>query len=147
MDHEHTDACRPTRQGRIKTGSELAHRKAPCNECPWRKDVPVGRFSLTRFEEMRQTSTQPDAHDHEAMIRAAAGEQELFGCHKGDPATGEDLACAGWLAVEGHQNLAVRLDVALGRLPAAVLQSDERWPELYESYDAMVEAQKPTETN
>ncbi|MCY0955817.1 DUF6283 family protein [Streptomyces sp. H27-H5] len=131
-----------TRQGgEIRVARELPHRKAPCNECPWRTDVPVGRFSLSRFEEMRATSTQPDARNHEAMIAAAAGGQELFACHKGDPATGEDLACAGWLAVDGHQNLTVRFDVAVGRLPAEALRPDERWPQLYESYDAMVDAQ------
>ncbi|MFI5865837.1 DUF6283 family protein [Streptomyces sp. NPDC051546] len=129
------------REGRIEAGEELAHRKAPCNECPWRKDAPLGRFSLTRFEEMRSTSTQPDVHDHAAMVRAAVGEQELFGCHKGDPATGADLACAGWLAVEGQQNLAVRMDIVFGRLPGDVLSPRDGWPELYESYDAMVEAQ------
>lgn len=129
------------REGRIRGDFELARRKAPCNECPWRKDVPVGRFSLTRFEEMRATSTQPDVHDPEAMVRAATGGHELFACHKGDPATGEDLACAGWLATEGHRNLAIRFDVAVGRLPGEALSPDERWPELYESYDAMVDAQ------
>ncbi|WP_420833895.1 DUF6283 family protein [Streptomyces antarcticus] len=124
----------------------MPHRKAPCNECPWRKDAPSGRFSLERFAELRETSVQPDVSDRAAMIRAAAGGQEKFGCHKGDPATGEDLACAGWLAVSGWQNISVRLAFARGALPGSVLQPGENWPELYESYDAMVEAQQQTES-
>ncbi|MBT2609897.1 hypothetical protein J7I97_16855 [Streptomyces sp. ISL-87] len=130
-----------TRETVIKVGEEVAHRKAPCNECPWRVDAPVGRFSMRRFEEMRQTSEQPSVGDHGAMIKAAAGQQEMFGCHKGDPGTGDDLACAGWLAVAAHENISVRLDVALGRLPASALSPGLNWPELYDSYDAMVEAQ------
>lgn len=123
----------------------MPHRKAPCNECPWRKDVPINRFSLERFQQLRATSTQPDVRDTAAMVQAAAGEQEKFGCHKGDPGTGEDLACAGWLAVVGWENISIRVAVVYGQLPGSALRSGPNWPELYESYDAMVEAQREGE--
>lgn len=117
----------------------MPHRTYPCNECPWRTDVPVGRFPIERFRELRSTSVQPD--DEESIIAAASGHQEKFGCHKGEPGTGDDLACAGWLAVSGDQNMSVRLAVALGDLPPSTLRAGADWPQLYDSYDAMVEAQ------
>ncbi|WP_408909891.1 DUF6283 family protein [Streptomyces luteolus] len=55
----------------------MPYRKAPCAECPWRTDVTPGRFPDSRFEELRSPSAQP---------------------------TGEDLACAGWLAGTRWEN-------------------------------------------
>lgn len=47
--------------------------------------------------------------------------------------------CAGWLAIAGTYHLGIRLAVALGRLPASVLQAGEDWPDLFGSYDEMAE--------
>ncbi|MEU4324800.1 hypothetical protein [Nonomuraea dietziae] len=41
----------------------------------------------------------------------------MVGCHVGEPGAGEDLAGAGWLAIEGHNHMGVRLVVMGGTLP------------------------------
>lgn len=110
----------------------MKHRKAPCVECPWRLDAPLGKFAPERFETLRATCRDGDGH-------AGLG-APIFACHMGEPGTGDDLACAGWLAVEGRKSLEVRIAVATGGLPVCTLDPDPRWPELYGSYEEMSSA-------
>jgi len=108
--------------------AEFPRRRFPCSECPWRRTADPGRFPASRYEEMRCTSDQSGLH------------APMFGCHKGEPGTDADLACAGWLAVAGADHLAVRMAVLAGRLEPADLAPGEGWPELYGSYDEMAAA-------
>ncbi|MEV0149740.1 MULTISPECIES: DUF6283 family protein [unclassified Nonomuraea] len=112
----------------------MPHRKYPCGECPWQVKAPLGKFPAERYEQLRSTC-RPDA----AGIPPLPG-APMFGCHVGDPGTGEDLACAGWLVVEGHNHMGVRVAVMEGRLSMEALDRGDNWPELYESYEAMAEA-------
>lgn len=110
-------------------------RRSPCSECPWRRDVPPGQFPSTRYQALEKTHGGPG---HEAPLDAP-----WFGCHK-MPAyvePGEEVACAGWLAVEGIQHLGVRLAVSAGAVPAEALRPGEGWPELFGSYAEMAAAQ------
>ncbi|MFD9668384.1 DUF6283 family protein [Rhodococcus sp. NPDC059968] len=91
--------------------SGLPHRRYPCADCPWRRDVAPGIFGRERFDELASTSGRPG---HEAAVDAA-----MFACHKS--AEGEEEACAGWLAVAGIEHLGVRLSVIRGRLDPAAL--------------------------
>lgn len=113
---------------------DMPHRKYPCSECPWQVKAEPGKFPASRYEQLRSTC-RPDA----AGIPPLPG-SPMFGCHVGDPGTGEDLACAGWLVVEGHRHMGVRVAVMDGRLPTEALDRGDNWPELYESYEAMAEA-------
>lgn len=110
-------------------GNELPHCVRPCGNCPFRRDSPAGEFPAERYEALRVTA---GARGHEAGLGAP-----IFACHKSEP--GRDRACAGWLAVVGIDHLGVRLAVALGRLPAGVLRPGGDWPDLFGSYDEMVE--------
>lgn len=110
----------------VKGDSELRHAKKPCADCPWRYDSPPDQFPAERFEALRCTSDQ-------SGLTAP-----LFACHKS--AEGKDIACAGWLAIEGHSHIGVRLAVITGRLDPAVLETQPGWPDLYPSYDFMLEA-------
>lgn len=112
--------------------SDLPHRSFPCSECPWRIDADLGKFPSCRYEALAETT---GARGHEAPFGAP-----MFGCHKGEPGTDRDLACAGWLAVAGREHLGVRLAVATGRLPGTALASGDGWPELYGSYAEMAAA-------
>lgn len=67
--------------------------RVPCNECPWRKDVPVGRFSPARYAALERTCQQRMA--------------PVFACHK--TKEGNDRACVGYLLRDGENNLRVRL--------------------------------------
>lgn len=114
--------------------TEMPHVRRPCDECPWRRDATPGRFPAERYEQLRNTVGQPG---DEAPIGAP-----LFACHK-TPEHGE-RACAGHLAVEGYNHLGVRYAVAVGRLDPVALSPRPRWPELYGSFDEMVDAQTGT---
>jgi hypothetical protein len=108
----------------------LPHAQRPCAECPWRKDVPVGKFAPARYEALRETAGHPGA---EAGLDAP-----VFACHISE--AGKDRACAGWLAQAGIEHLGIRFAVATGRLPAHMLAPKPGWPDLYDDYEAMAEA-------
>ena len=110
----------PVRDGLVCAGK-------PCGECPYRRDQPPGRFPPERFEALRATRGLPG---REAGLTAP-----IFACHKS--VEGRDIACAGWLAVDGAQHLGMRLAVAMGRLSASALGPQDGWPELYSSYEEM----------
>jgi hypothetical protein len=63
----------------------------------------------------------------------------MFACHKS--AEAHEIPCAGWLAVVGYEHLTVRLSIIEGVLPSEVLRPGEGWPELFSSYDELVEHQ------
>jgi hypothetical protein len=112
----------------------LPHCVRPCGNCPWRRDAPAGEFPAERYERLRTTIGSPG---HEAGLNAP-----IFACHKTEP--GRDRACAGWLAVAGIDHLGIRLAVTLGRLPASVMRPGDDWPELFSTYDEMVERNRST---
>lgn len=102
-----------------------------CSECPWRKDVPPGRFTVARFEDLRGCIEQ--------------GFGRMFACHK----TSEEdkKACVGYVLNalrpegEGPQNFNLRH--ALGRYIDPE-QMKLVGPQ-YETYDDMVEATRLVE--
>lgn len=110
-------------------GDQFPRRKYPCAECPWRRDTPPGQFPACRYDALHSTSDQSGLF------------APMFGCHKGEPGTNADLACAGWLAVAGYEHIGVRLAVARGALPREALRPGDGWPALFDSYDEMAEAQ------
>lgn len=109
----------------------MKHRKRPCGECPWSKETPPGQFPLSRYEEIAHTSGEPGT---EAPLGAP-----LFACHMS--LEGRDVPCAGWLAAIGRESLPVRVLVAYEELPPEVLDPGPDWPELFDSYAAMMNAQ------
>lgn len=108
----------------------LPHRRRPCAECPWRRDVAPGQFSQERFDYLAETTGRPG---NEAGLNTP-----MFACHKSPE--GREEACAGWLAAAGYQHLGVRVAVAFGRIDADVLEPGPDWPPLHESYTEMVDA-------
>ncbi|MEV0617628.1 DUF6283 family protein [Nonomuraea sp. NPDC050404] len=112
----------------------MPRRKFPCHDCPWQVNAEPGKFPPGRYERLRSTC-RPDAEGMPPLPGSP-----MFGCHVGGPGTDEDLACAGWLAVEGHEHMAVRLALRDGRLPLEALDRGDNWPELYPSYEAMAAA-------
>ncbi len=72
--------------------------KKPCAECPWRRDVPTGRFPPERY--LALAGTAYDMADR------------LFACHK---STEDDpIACAGFVLRGGTHNLSLRLAYSRG---------------------------------
>jgi hypothetical protein len=95
-------------------------------------DNPEAKFPAERWTALSstvrdpQTGTQPFPGD------------PMFGCHKGEPGTNDDLSCAGWLVQFGFDHLGVRLALAQGRLPASALEAGDTWPPLHETWDDVV---------
>ncbi|WP_199810608.1 DUF6283 family protein [Streptomyces rimosus] len=114
--------------------SYLPHRRRPCAECPWRRDVAPGQFPAERFEALKNTVQHSQPQTVSDVV-----EQPLFACHKSS--VGREEACAGFLAVAGGQNLAVRLAWTQGRIPAHALRPGEDWPPLFETYEEMARTQ------
>lgn len=116
---------------------QLPHRRFPCAECPVRcdnADNPRSKFPPVRWTELVKTIR--DERGFGADI-----DQSLFGCHEGEPGTGADLLCAGWAASFGRESARLKIFIALGQLPADVLDPGPKWPELYQDWDEMVESQ------
>lgn len=113
---------------------ELPHRRYPCDECPIRADNadnPASKFPAERWEAL---SRSVRIGQHQPMVG-----DPLFGCHKGQPGTPEaDLACAGWLARFGGDHVTIRLALARGQLPPAMMEPGENWPPLHETWDDVV---------
>ncbi|MEU5874112.1 DUF6283 family protein [Glycomyces sp. NPDC047369] len=121
------------------TPATVAHQHRPCTECPWQREAPTGKFSLEEFERMRATVEQPEGG-------FTGGLAPIFACHMvPETADGRSVACAGALAVCGRDSHMVRLAVAFGRLPEEVLEAGADWPSLFDSFDAMVDANASTE--
>lgn len=96
-----------------------AHRRKPCEQCPWREDVPAGVFPPDAFRE-----SAPTAYD---------GAMSTFSCHMSgveNPAT-----CAGFLLRHAENNIGVRLSQAKGRIDCETV-GDGGYP-IYASYRDM----------
>lgn len=89
-----------------------------CSECPWRKDVPVGRFPPERYVALKNTVEQ--------------GLNNLFACHK--TSDGEPSACVGFLLVDGPNNWTARLAAITGEFDPRKLEAAGP---LYDSFQEM----------
>lgn len=76
----------------------LLHPKKPCAECPWRRDVPVGRFPPERYRALANTAEDMSSH--------------IFACHKS--ADDKPTACAGFILRGAGHNLSLRLAYSRG---------------------------------
>lgn len=103
-------------------GKGGGYRKTPCDECPWRRDVPTGVFPPEAFRISAGTSYD--------MARSN------FSCHmKGAK---RPAICAGFLCRGANHNMSVRMAVMAGSVNTDLV-SDGGFP-LYSSYRKMAEA-------
>jgi hypothetical protein len=96
---------------------KMDHAKIPCVSCPWRRDIPIGKFEPDRFRRLASC-----AYDMARLV---------FACHMSKE--GAEFACAGFLLQSAGHNLSVRLarqDFSMVRSP---------WP-LYGTYREMAVA-------
>ncbi|SEP53758.1 hypothetical protein SAMN04489732_13060 [Amycolatopsis saalfeldensis] len=116
----------------------MPHREFPCGPCPIRADNcdnPKAKFPAERWTALRSTVRDP-----ETGKQPFPGDP-MFGCHKGEPGTNDDLSCAGWLVQFGSDHIGVRLAVATGRLPESALEAGDNWPPLHETWEDVVRHQ------
>lgn len=118
--------------------TDFPRRHYPCDECPIRADNagnPRSMFPAERWAMLSASVCDP------VTLESPGLGVMMFGCHKGEPGTNADLACAGWLARFGRDHLEVRVAAATGRLPADALSPGPNWPPLHGSWAAVVAAQ------
>lgn len=92
-----------------------------CKSCPWRvdcdplADIPNG-YSVELHERLRGTIADPAMYQQQ---------ERMMACHYSKP--GEEFACAGWLhnQLGSGNNIAVRLAVLAGRLPAPTIDGEQ----------------------
>lgn len=94
------------------------YQERPCDECPWRLDVPPGQFSPERFIALAET-----AYDL-AMVQ--------FACHKSPE--GHEFGCAGFVLNGATHNLGARLAMSNGRLDPRKIRTEHP---LHPHYRAM----------
>lgn len=71
----------------------MKHATTPCAECPWRTDVPTGKFPPERYVALAATSYD------------LAG--TVFACHMSKE--GGEFACAGFLLQSSVHNMVCRM--------------------------------------
>jgi len=106
--------------------------RTPCPSCPWRtdqaaSDIPRYRTGLAEALAVTSPNERGVGPDLDAP---------QFACHQS--LEGEEFACAGWLATQGHRHPAVRLAVTQGRIPPEALAPGEDWPELHATFGEML---------
>ncbi len=102
--------------------SQSDYCRQPCPQCPWRKDVPVGRFPPERYVALAKT-----AYDQSFTV---------FQCHK--TSDGRPLYCAGFLLRGATHNLSARM--AWGRGIIDMYKVSDGGHELFDNYREMAEA-------
>lgn len=105
-----------------------------CKKCPWRKGADVNAIpSYDRGLHCKLAGTIADPNG-DPMQALRSPTLRIMACHDSKP--GRDTACAGWLDNQCGvgNNLAVRLAVATGRLPAPIVDGPQ-----HESFEATLE--------
>lgn len=94
-----------------------------CQECPWIKSSPVGKFPPERYKALEETCKQGFGH-------------KVFACHMSPE--GEEYACAGFILAEGSNNFEVRMAAGFRQLfdPNEIKATGE----LYSSFAEMAAA-------
>jgi hypothetical protein len=104
--------------------SELLAMARPCAECPWRRDVPVGKFPPERFAQLARSVEE--------------GFNPLFACHM--TPDGAERACASYLARDGRRNFTLRLLVRRHQIDWRAIVAEAENFDLFDSYQEMAEA-------
>jgi len=102
--------------------------RKPCDNCPWRKDAPVGLWHPSHFEDI-WTGCQDD------------GLRTML-CHKATALPEDErgrLPCQGWARVMGLDAIGVRLALINETLTLEEVE-DRDTPPLFESFEDMMEA-------
>lgn len=101
-------------------------RKNPCNDCPYRKDAPLMKWSIEEFKDLIQKD-----NDYFGSI---------YGCHKKD-----GHICVGWLADQDNRNfpsIALRMSLSKNNINRVYLDSIHG-KEMYSSIQEMSTANYP----
>lgn len=101
----------------------------PCKACPWLRSSSAGGSDIPNFslELMRDLSSTCGEED---------GFRKIMACH--DSKEDKPFGCAGYMAVQGHKNINVRLLAAQGEIPLRKIYEATDGLDFYESFDEML---------
>jgi hypothetical protein len=105
--------------------------RRPCGNCPWRKDAPTEYWDAGHFREIWVNCQDDGLH--------------VMACHYASQvaAPADKPICQGWVRVMGFAAIGVRIAFVKGRVTEREIE-DREGPELYESFEAMLRANKVT---
>jgi len=106
----------------------------PCKNCPWKKSSLVGGANIPRFDIdlMRGLSSTVPPRDSNQD-----GMYKIFACH--DSKVGNEFACAGYVAVQGYQNINVRLMAMMGHVDIIAVEDACSDYEMYSNFHEMLD--------
>lgn len=107
----------------------------PCPTCPWRKSSTAGGADIKGFsiEQMRNlANTVPPRGSNDD------GFYKVMACHHSRE--GDEYACAGYVAVQGAQNIEVRLLASIHDKSIVAVVDACRDIELYPDFHTMLDA-------
>jgi hypothetical protein len=102
-------------------------RQQPCKDCPYRCDAPLQQWDKSQFQRLLEVENDDMGN--------------TYLCHRNDGA-----ACAGWLLDQHRRHLpsiSLRMKLAAHRVPHSWLEGLSSPVPLYQSVQAMVEANYP----
>lgn len=99
-----------------------------CENCPWRVDAPREHWDPSHFESIYQNCQDDGIH--------------MMLCHKSAKVADEQtIVCQGWVRVMGFEAVGVRIAALQGLVTEEEI-SDTDGPELFESFDEMMKANR-----
>lgn len=104
---------------------------APCSTCPWRKSSTIGGADIPGFsiEMMRGLRRTVGAEDGFRSVMACHGSKE-----------GKEIACRGYLFIEGWKNINVRLMASRGEIDPREIEVACADIEMWGSFEEMLAA-------
>lgn len=103
----------------------------PCPTCPWRRSSTVGGADIPRFDLDLMRRLANTVGEGDAL-------RPIMACHYSP--CGAETACAGYVAVEGHHNLSVRLMAAQGVIDLLAIEDACCDLDLWGSFHEMLAA-------
>lgn len=102
-------------------------KKAPCANCPYRKDAPLRLWSVEEFKDLAASETTPMG--------------KVYGCHKGD-----GCVCVGWLMKQEEADfpsISLRVSLSRNNVTREYLDSLQSPAPLFDTVEQMCKANYP----
>jgi hypothetical protein len=108
---------------------EKLSKKKPCKACPWLRSSKtdgsdIQGFSIELMQDLKGTCGDDD------------GFRNIMACH--DSREDKPYGCVGYLAVEGHKNLNVRILAMKGKIPLNEVMENTKELDFYDNFSEML---------
>ncbi len=104
-------------------------KKKPCKACPWLRSSKAGGSDIPGFSIELMRGLKGTCGDDDDF-------RNIMACH--DSREEKPYGCVGYLAVEGHKNLNVRLLAIKGSIPLNEIMESTKDLDLYDNFSEML---------